>query len=58
MSPVMTGRTIIRPTYRLRRSYWPPTITSSMSSLSRYGLTRPMRLVAMIATRTTTTWNR
>src|SRR5436190_23809436 len=33
-------------------------MTSSMSSLSRYGLTRPMRLVARIATRTIATCGR
>ena len=33
-------------------------ITSSMSSLSRYGLMRPRRLVVRIATRTTATWSR
>ena len=41
----MIGSTIISPTYRLRCSYWPPTMTLSISSLSRYGLTSPMRLV-------------
>ena len=53
----MIGSTIISPTYRLRSWYCPPTMTLSISSLSRYGLTSPMRLTAMIATKTTRTWN-
>src|SRR3954452_22049652 len=58
MSPDTIGTMIISPTYRFSLSYWPPTMTSSMSTLSRYGLMIPRKLVIRIATRTTRTWSR
>src|SRR4051794_36933478 len=58
MSPDTIGTTIISPTYRFSLSYWPPTMTSSIRTLSRYGLMIPRKLVTRIAASTTPTWSR
>ena len=49
------GSTIISPTNRFSRPQSRSGIATSISSLSRSGLTRPMKLVGRIATRTTAT---
>ncbi len=53
IKPDTIGRAIISPTYRLSSPKSRLGIASSISSLSRYGLISPMKLVSRIATRTT-----
>ena len=54
----MMGSTIISPTYRLSCARSLLGIASSMSSLSRYGLTTPMSAVSTMELITTTTATR